>query len=144
MSPPKAEGYIRQLMQNYWSKKSFSLDENKRVDSFNPQSILDAYWFPKREGSSATEVTTLPGGQNLGELDDLNYFVKKLYNKKLLDKIETRNIIFKLNRNNTKNLEEAVKKALSFESLWLRTKSSYYMSIGNSYLNRAGILDDRI
>jgi hypothetical protein len=79
MSTPKAEGYIRRLMQNYWSKKTFSLDENKRVDSFNPQSILDAYWFPKREGSTGTEVKTLPGGANLGELDDLNYFVKKLY-----------------------------------------------------------------
>jgi hypothetical protein len=75
MSPPKAEGYIRQLMQNYWSKKSFSLDENKRVDSFNPQSILDAYWFPKREGSTGTQVETLQGGQNLGELEDLKYFV---------------------------------------------------------------------
>ena len=42
------------------------------------------------------------------------------------------------------NLEDAVKKALSFESLWLRTKSSYYMNIGNSYLNRASELDDRI
>jgi len=79
MSTPKAEGYMRRLMQNYWSKKTFSLDENKRVDSFNPQSILDAYWFPKREGSTGTEVKTLPGGANLGELDDLNYFVKKLY-----------------------------------------------------------------
>jgi len=79
MSTPKAEGYIRRLMQNYWSKKTFSLDENKRVDSFNPQSMLDAYWFPKREGSTGTEVNTLPGGANLGELDDLNYFVKKLY-----------------------------------------------------------------
>jgi len=79
MSPPKAESYIRKLMQNYWSKKAFSLDENKRVNSFNPQSILDAYWFPKREGSTGTEVNTLPGGQNLGELQDLVYFVKKLY-----------------------------------------------------------------
>ena len=79
MSPPKAESYIRKLMQNYWSKKAFSLDDNKRVQSFNPQSILDAYWFPKREGSTGTEVNTLPGGQNLGELQDLVYFVKKLY-----------------------------------------------------------------
>ena len=46
--------------------------------------------------------------------------------------------------NNVNNLEDAVKKALSFESLWLRTKSSYYMNIGNSYLNRASELDDRI
>ena len=79
MSPPKAESYIRKLMQNYWSKKAFSLDDNQRVNSFNPQSILDAYWFPKREGSTGTEVNTLPGGQNLGELQDLVYFVKKLY-----------------------------------------------------------------
>jgi len=63
MSPPKAEGYIRKLMQNYWSKKAFSLDSNDRVQSFNPQSILDAYWFPKREGSTGTEVSQLPGGK---------------------------------------------------------------------------------
>ena len=87
------------------------------------------------------KLMTIMGGNISVKSKD---FVKSLYNKKLLDKIETRNIIFKLNRNNTKNLEEAVKKALSFESLWLRTKSSYYMSIGNSYLNRASILDDRI
>ena len=67
-----------------------------------------------------------------------------MFDQKLLDRIETRNIIFKLNKNNTQNLEDAVKNALSFESLWLRTKSSYYMSIGNSYLNRASELDDRI
>jgi hypothetical protein len=79
MSTPKAESYMRKLMQNYWSKKTFNLDENKRVNTFNPQSILDAFWFPKREGSEGTNVTTLPGGQNLGELQDLVYFVKKLY-----------------------------------------------------------------
>lgn len=79
MSPPKAEGYMRKLMQNYWSKKTFNLDESKRVNSFNPQSILDAFWFPKREGSTGTSVDSLPGGANLGELQDLVYFVKKLY-----------------------------------------------------------------
>ena len=79
MSTPKAESYMRKLMQNYWSKKTFNLDEDKRVNTFNPQSILDAFWFPKREGSEGTNVTTLPGGQNLGELQDLVYFVKKLY-----------------------------------------------------------------
>jgi hypothetical protein len=79
MSPPKAESYMRKLMQNYWSKKTFNLDESQRVNSFNPQSILDAFWFPKREGSEGTNVDVLPGGQNLGELQDLVYFVKKLY-----------------------------------------------------------------
>ena len=87
------------------------------------------------------KLMTIMGGNISVKSKD---FVKKLYDKKLLDKIETRNIIFKLNKNNVDNLEEAVKKALSFESLWLRTKSSYYMNIGNSYLNRASLLDDRI
>ena len=86
------------------------------------------------------KLMTIMGGNISVKSKD---FVKSLYNKKLLDKIETRNIIFKLNKNNVNNLEDAVKKALSFESLWLRTKSSYYMSIGNSYLNRANILDER-
>lgn len=79
MSTPKAEEYLRRLMNNYWSKKTFNLDENKRVNTFNPQSILDSYWFPRREGSNGTSVETLPGGANLGELQDLVYFVKKLY-----------------------------------------------------------------
>ena len=73
MSTPKAESYMRKLMQNYWSKKTFNLDEDKRVNTFNPQSILDAFWFPKREGSEGTNVTTLPGGQNLGELQDVRH-----------------------------------------------------------------------
>ena len=74
--------------------------------------------------------------------DELKETNPSLY-KNLLDKIETRNIMFKLNRKNVDVLEEAVEAALSFESLWLRTKSSYYKTIGNSYLNRAGVLDER-
>lgn len=79
MPTPKAEAYMRKLMNNYWSKKTFNLDENKRVNSFNPQSILDSYWFPKREGGKGTEVSTLPGGGNLDKLADLEHWVKKLY-----------------------------------------------------------------
>ena len=79
MAPPKAEAYLRKLMQNYWGKKTFDSGQNKTVQAFNPQSMLDAYWFAKRQGSSGTEVTTLPGGTNLGELDDLKYFQQKLY-----------------------------------------------------------------
>ena len=60
-----------------------------------------------------------------------------------MDKIETRYVIFKLGKKNIDALEEAVQGALSFESLWLRTKSSYYMNVSNSYLNRAGVLDER-
>lgn len=79
MAPPKAEAYMRKLIQNYWSKKTFDMDQNDVVKKFNPQSMLDAFWFAKRQGSDGTSVTQLPGGANLGELADLMYFVKKLY-----------------------------------------------------------------
>ena len=71
-------------------------------------------------------------------------FVRKLYKQNLLDKIETRNVVFELDDNNINNLSEAIKNAITFESLWLRSKSSYYMNIGNSYLNRASLLDERV
>jgi len=79
MAPPKAEAYLRKLMTNYWSKRTFDLDQNASVQKFNPQSMLDSFWFAKRQGSEGTTVTSLPAGQNLGELSDLLYFVKKLY-----------------------------------------------------------------
>ena len=70
-------------------------------------------------------------------------FINKLYDQKLLDRIETRNIIFDLNDSVINNLDNALNLALSFESLWLRSKSSYYMNIANSYLDRANIIDER-
>lgn len=79
MAPPKAEAYLRKLMTNYWSKRTFDLDQGASVQKFNPQSMLDSFWFAKRAGSEGTTVTSLPAGQNLGELSDLLYFVKKLY-----------------------------------------------------------------
>ena len=79
MAPPKAEAYLRKLIQNYWSRKTFDMDQNDVVKKFNPQSMLDAFWFAKRQGSEGTSVNQLAGGANLGELSDLMYFIKKLY-----------------------------------------------------------------
>jgi hypothetical protein len=79
MAPPKAEAYLRKLITQYWSSKTFDVDQNDVAKKFNPQSMLDSFWFAKRAGSEGTSVTQLPGGQNLGELADLMYFVKKLY-----------------------------------------------------------------
>ena len=79
MPPPKAEAYLRKLMQQYWNSKTFDPNQNSIVQKFNPQSMLDSFWFPKRSGSEGTSVTQLAGGANLGELTDLMYFVKKLY-----------------------------------------------------------------
>ena len=79
MSPPKAEAYLRNLQQKYWSRHTYDTDENGTVQKFSPQSMLDSFWFAKRSGSEGTDVRTLAGGQNLGELEDLMYFLKKLY-----------------------------------------------------------------
>jgi len=79
MAPPKAESYLKKLIQQYWSRKTFDLDQNDVVKKFNPQSMLDAFWFAKRQGSEGTSVTQLAGAGNLGELQDLMYFIKKLY-----------------------------------------------------------------
>lgn len=79
MPAPKAEAYLRKLITNYWSSKTFDIDQNDVVKKFNPQSMLDAFWFAKRQGQEGTTVSQLAGGQNLGVLDDLMYFIKKLY-----------------------------------------------------------------
>ena len=79
MAPPKAEAYLKKLIANYWSNKTFDIDQTDVVKQFNPQSMLDAFWFAKRQGSEGTSVDQLQGGANLGELSDLMYFIKKLY-----------------------------------------------------------------
>ena len=79
MAAPKAEAYLKKLIANYWSSKTFDIDQTDVVKKFNPQSMLDAFWFPKRAGSEGSSVSQLAGGQNLGELTDLMYFIKKLY-----------------------------------------------------------------
>lgn len=79
MPAPKQDAYINKLISNYWSSKTFDVDQNDVAKKFNPQSMLDAFWFPKRQGSEGSSVSQLAGGQNLGELADLMYFIKKLY-----------------------------------------------------------------
>jgi hypothetical protein len=79
MPAAKAEQYLKRLMQNYWSKRTYDSSQGKSVNIYDPQSMLDSFWFAKRNGSDGTKVDTLKGGENLGKLEDLNYFVNKLY-----------------------------------------------------------------
>jgi hypothetical protein len=80
MPPAKAEAYLRQLMQQYYSKQVYDGGTNSHIsNSYNPQSMLDSYWFAKRTGETGSDVSVLQGGDNLGKLDDLMYFVNKLY-----------------------------------------------------------------
>jgi hypothetical protein len=81
MPPAKAESYLKQLMQQYWSKQTFnsSAQSPGAGNQYNPQTMLDSYWFARRNGEVGSDVEMMPGGQNLGQLDDLMYFVNKLY-----------------------------------------------------------------
>lgn len=75
----KAEQYIASLMTKYRNKMVYNSNSGTVADQRNLMSMLEDFWLPKREGRG-TDITTLPGGQGLGSLDDVDYFRKKLYN----------------------------------------------------------------
>ena len=75
----KAEAYINSLMTRYRNKLVYDQATGELKDSRKHMSMLDDFWLPRREGGRGTEVTTLPGGQNLGEIDDIRYFQRKVY-----------------------------------------------------------------
>jgi len=75
----KAEQYIRDIMTRYKNRLLYDSDTGEIKDDKRHQSMLEDYWLPRREGGRGTEITTLPGGENLGQLDDVEYFQKKLY-----------------------------------------------------------------
>ena len=75
----KAEQYLREVMSRYRNKLVYYADTGEIRDDRKFMSMLEDFWLPRREGGRGTEITTLPGGQNLGELEDVKYFQKKLY-----------------------------------------------------------------
>ncbi|AEC52985.1 portal vertex head protein [Synechococcus phage S-CRM01] len=75
----KAEAYLRDVMARYRTRITYNQATGEIRDEKNTMSMLEDYWLPRREGGRGTEVSTLPGGQNLGELSDLDYFKQKLY-----------------------------------------------------------------
>jgi len=75
----KAEQYLRDVMMRYRNKLVYNAQTGEIRDDKKHMSMLEDFWLPRREGGRGTEITTLPGGQNLGELSDIEYFQKKLY-----------------------------------------------------------------
>jgi len=75
----KAEQYLRDVMMRYRNKLVYDANTGEVRDDRKFMSMLEDFWLPRREGGRGTEITTLPGGQNLGELADIEYFQKKLY-----------------------------------------------------------------
>lgn len=75
----KAEQYLKDIMTKYRNKLVYDSTTGEIKDDRKHLSMLEDFWLPRREGSKGTEISTLPGGQNLGELEDVRYFEKKLY-----------------------------------------------------------------
>ena len=75
----KAEQYLKEIMNRYRNKLVYDASTGEMKDERRHMSMLEDFWMPRREGGKGTEVTTLPGGQNLGQMDDVLYFQKKLY-----------------------------------------------------------------
>ena len=75
----KAEQYLRDVMARYRNKLVYDASTGEIRDDRSYMNMLEDYWLPRREGGRGTEITTLPGGQNLGEIADIEYFQKKLY-----------------------------------------------------------------
>jgi len=79
MNTPKSEAYIKRLMNQFWSKKTYDHSTGRISNIYEPQSYMDAFFFPKKNGTDGTTVDTVKGTSNLGTLEDLNYFQRKLY-----------------------------------------------------------------
>jgi hypothetical protein len=75
----KAEQYLRDVMMRYRNKLVYDANTGEVRDDKKFMAMLEDFWLPRREGGRGTEISTLPGGQNLGELADIEYFQKKLY-----------------------------------------------------------------
>ena len=75
----KAEQYLRDVMARYRNKLVYDANTGEVRDDRSYMNMLEDYWLPTREGGRGTDITTLPGGQNLGEMGDIDYFQKKLY-----------------------------------------------------------------
>jgi hypothetical protein len=75
----KAEEYLKNIMNNYRNKLVYDANTGEIKDDRKNMSMLEDFWLPRREGGRGTEITTLPGGENLGQIDDIIYFQKKLY-----------------------------------------------------------------
>jgi hypothetical protein len=76
----KAEQYMRDMMSRFRNRIIYNQNSGEIRDERNHLSVLEDYWLPRREGSQGTQITTLPGGNAMSQIEDVDYFKKKLYN----------------------------------------------------------------
>ena len=129
MPPAKAEAYMQRLMHQYWNKKAYDSTKGGAQNIYDPSSMLDSYWFPKRTGETGSDVQVLQGGQNLGQLDDLMYFVNKLYKSLKVP-------VTRLNPNETfKDGNEILKDELKFAKFVIRLQQQFAYGVKASFIS---------
>jgi hypothetical protein len=130
MPPAKAEAYLKQLMQQYWSKQTYNSNTQApgAGNQYNPQTMLDSYWFARRNGEVGSDVEMMNGGQNLGNLDDLLYFVNKLYKSLKVP-------VTRLNPNEPfKDGAELLREELRFAKFIVRVQNQLATGLKNSFI----------
>lgn len=129
MSPPKAESYLKRVMQHYWSKKNFDPAQNRVTNVYDPQSMLDSYFFAKDAQGNGHDVETLASGGNLGEIKDLDYFLIKLYKtlKIPASRFMTADNVFK-------DGAEITRDELRFARFIIRLQRQFAIGIRNSFI----------
>ena len=128
LTPPKAEAYMKRLMQNYWSKKTYDTSTGRITNTYDPQSMLDSYWFPKKTGSEGTTVEALEGGMNLGSLDDLMYFLRQLYKsmKVPIGRLDPENVV--------KDGDAMTREELRFAKFLQRIQKQFAAGLKDSFI----------
>jgi len=128
MPAPKAEQYLQKLIRQYWSRKTYNGQGKSIQNVYDPQSMLDSFWFAKKQGQEGTKVDVLQGGENLGQLDDLMYFVKKLYKSLKVP-------IGRLNPEDTfKDGTEVTREELRFAKFVMRLQRQFAMSLKDTFV----------
>lgn len=104
----KAEQYIKDIMARYRNKIVYDAETGNVKDDRKHMSMLEDFWLPRREGGRGTEISTLPGGENLGQIDDIVYFQKKLYKSMNvpISRLDSENNPFTLGRSNEISRDE--------------------------------------
>jgi len=129
MPAPKAESYIKGLMMKYWSKKTYNGLEQRVSNVYDPQSMLDAYWFPVDAQGKGTDVTNLPSGGQLGEIKDLDYFLSKLYKA-----LKVPNSRFQSPGDPFKDGAEITREELRFARFIMRLQSQFAVGIKETFI----------
>ena len=129
MPAPKAESYIKGLMMKYWSKKTFNGLEQRVSNVYDPQSMLDSYWFPVDAQGKGTDVVNLPSGGNLGEIKDLDYFLSKLYKS-----LKVPNSRFLAPGDPFKDGAEITREELRFARFIMRLQAQFAVGIKETFI----------